>query len=148
MRSFVAGVWLWLTPEQRAALLTDPVPAVRQRAAQQARILDLKAMEADLPERDCHHRSMLLFNYAVSRAVAECCLAARRNLRALASNPHTPSEIVMRLAQEPDPKIRERVASRCDLDPALLAHLAEDPDATVRTRALVYLLRAPKNNTG
>ncbi|WBP92124.1 hypothetical protein [Kitasatospora cathayae] len=36
--------------------------------------------------------------------------------------------------------MRERVAARADPDPALLAELAEDPDATVRTRALLQPL--------
>ncbi|MGW2372916.1 hypothetical protein [Kitasatospora sp. NPDC001683] len=36
--------------------------------------------------------------------------------------------------------MRERVAARADPDPALLAELAEDPDATVRSRALLQPL--------
>jgi hypothetical protein len=113
---------------------------VREAARDNNRILDPAAMEADLPERDCHHRSLLLVNYAVSRTVAEQCLAQQRDLRALAHNPHTPSDVVARLARDPDPDVRERVASRADLKPALLTELAQDPDITVRTRALLQPL--------
>lgn len=140
LRAQAAGLWLWLTPRQRDALLADPAPAVREAARGHSRILDSAAMEADLPERDCHHRGLLLVNYAVSRTVAERCLADRRDLWALAHNPHTPSDVVTRLARDPDPHVRERVAARADLDPALLAELAQDPDDTVRTRALLQPL--------
>jgi hypothetical protein len=140
LRSQAAGLWLWLTPGQRDALLADPDPTVREAARDSSRLLDPAAMEADLPERDCHQRSILLVNYAVSRTVAERCLATRRNLGALARNPHTPGDVVARLARNPDPDVRERVAARADLDPALLAELAQDLDSTVRTRALLQPL--------
>jgi hypothetical protein len=135
-----AGRWLWLTPGQRNALLNDPDPAVRDAARSHSRILDPAAMEAELPETDCHQRSLLLVNYAVSRTVAEACLAGGRDLWALAHNHYTPADVVARLARHPDPAVRERVASRADLDPLLLEELAEDPDETVRTRALVHPL--------
>lgn len=135
-----AGWWLWLTPEQRDALLADPDPAVRDAARRHSRILDPAAMEADLPEADCHLRSLLLVNYAVSRTVAEACLADGRDLWSLADNRYTPADAVARLARHPDPRVRERVASRADLDPLLLEDLAKDPDDTVRTRALVHPL--------
>ncbi len=135
LRAQAASLWLWLTAGQRDALLTDPDPAVREAAHRSSRVLDPAAMEAELPERDCHHRSLLLVNYAVSRNVAEQCLAERRDLWPIAYNPHTPGDVVARLAHDLDPKVRERVASRADLDPALLAELAQDQDATVRTRA-------------
>ncbi|MGA5818044.1 hypothetical protein ACPC54_09315 [Kitasatospora sp. NPDC094028] len=135
LRTIATGLWLWLNPEQRAALLADPDEAVAAAARQHDRVLDPSAMEAELPERDCHHRSLLLVNYAISHAVAERCLAERRGLWALAANPHTPADIVARLARDPDPQVRERVAARADLDAPLLAELAEDPDGTVRLRA-------------
>ncbi|MER5971258.1 hypothetical protein ABT112_16225 [Streptomyces sp. NPDC002055] len=140
LRAQAAGAWLWLTHEQRRALLTDPDPAVRDAARKGCRVLVPAAMEADLPEADCHHRSLLLVNYAVSRKVAAACLADGRNLWALAHNRHTPADVVARLAGHPDPRVRERVAGRADLGPRLLENLAEDPDDTVRTRALVHPL--------
>ncbi|MER7756298.1 hypothetical protein [Kitasatospora sp. NPDC097643] len=135
LRAEARGLWLWLTPAQRDALLTDPDPAVREAARAENRVLDAAAMEADLPEQDCHHRGVLLINYAVSHAVAERCLAEQRDLRSLARNVHTPADIITRLARDPDPDVRARVAARADLDPALLAELARDPDGAVRTRA-------------
>jgi Leucine rich repeat variant len=138
LRVQATGLWLWLTPAQREALLADPVPAVRQAAAQHNRTTDPEAMAADLPEKDCHHRSMLLVNYAVSHTVGEQCLATGRDLWALAGNPHTPADIVTRLAQDLDPDVRARVASRCDLESEMLERLARDPDDQVRTRALVH----------
>ncbi|MFE7568196.1 hypothetical protein ACFU76_14730 [Streptomyces sp. NPDC057539] len=140
LRAQAAGLWLWLTPRRRDALLADSNPAVRETARGHRRILDPAAMEADLPEQGCHYRDLLLVNYAVSHAVAERCLADRRDLWALAHNPHTPGDIVTRLARDPDPHVRERVAARADLDPALLAELAQDPDDTVRNRALLQPL--------
>ncbi|MER5553729.1 hypothetical protein ABT001_19005 [Streptomyces sp. NPDC002793] len=135
LRYQATGLWLWLTPVQREALLGDPEHAVREAALRSSRRLDPAVTEEELPEVDCHHRSFLLVNYAVSPAVAARCLADRRDLSALARNPHTPRDSVARLARDPDPDVRERVAARADLDPALLAELAQDPDATVRARA-------------
>lgn len=140
LRAQATGSWLWLTPGQREALLADPDPAVREAARVNNRILDPAEMEADLPERDCHHRSLLLVNYAVSRTVAQRCLAEGRDLWSLAHNPHTPSDIVARLARDCDPQVRERVAARADLDPSLLSELAQDPDGRVRARALLQPL--------
>ncbi|MQS16920.1 hypothetical protein F7Q99_33215 [Streptomyces kaniharaensis] len=140
IRAFAADSGWQLTAEQRDALLADPDPAVRAAAHRASRYLDPAAMEAELPERDCHHRSVLLCNFAISDAVAEACLASGRNLWALAGNPHTPAHAVARLAHDPDPEVRARVASRHDLDAVLLAELAEDLDAGVRSRALVQAL--------
>ncbi|MFD4371987.1 hypothetical protein [Streptomyces sp. NPDC058486] len=133
-------LWRGLGPVQRAALLADPDPGVRAAAARRVRDMDPVAMEADLPERDCHHRRGLLTNYPVTDAVAEACLAGGRDLWALAQNRHTPFFAVVRLARDPDPEVRERVAARADLDAALLAELAEDPDESVRTRAVTHPL--------
>lgn len=140
LRVQAAERWLWLAPEQRDALVADPDPAVRDSARRHSRVLDAEAMEAELPEVDCHQRSLLLVNYAVSRTVVEACLAEGRDLWPLAHNRYTPADVVARLARHPDPRVRERVASRADLDAPLLEELAEDPDGTVRTRALVHPL--------
>ncbi|MDX6348312.1 MAG: hypothetical protein QOF84_3102, partial [Streptomyces sp.] len=60
LRARAVRLWLWLTPGQRDALLTDPDPVVRDAARVESRILDAAAMAADLPEPDCHHRSLML----------------------------------------------------------------------------------------
>lgn len=129
-----------LTPRQREALLADPDPAVRESVQRQDRYLDPEAMEAELPDRDCHARHWMLGSAAVSRAVVEACFAEGRNLYSLARNPHTPADAVARLARDPDPEVRERVAARADIGPSLLAELADDPDEAVRTRARVHAL--------
>lgn len=138
LRALAAGSWLFLTPVQRGPLLADTAPEVQRVVERNQRLLDPEFVEADLPDRDCHYRSMLLVNYAISPAVAERCIAEGRDLWALAGNPHTPYEFIEHLARDPDPKVRARVASRCDLAPALLAELVNDPEGMVRTRALVH----------
>ena len=138
LRAFAAGMWLFLTPAQREPLLADSAPEVQKVVEWHQRLLDPGFVESDLPDRDCHYRSMLLVNYAISHAVAERCVAEGRDLWALAGNPHTPYEFIERLACDPDPKVRARVASRCDIAPDLLAELADGPEGMVRTRALVH----------
>ncbi|MFD7781913.1 hypothetical protein ACFV4Q_02180 [Streptomyces nojiriensis] len=140
LRIFASHPWSRLTPEQRTALLTDPHPDVRASAGRSARTEDPAAMEAELPEHACHHRWMILNNYALSDAVVEACLADPECRWSLAGNPYTPRHAFARLARDEDPKVRERVAGRADLDPALWAELAEDPDERVRTRARVQPL--------
>ncbi|MCX2181456.1 hypothetical protein KV205_13080 [Streptomyces sp. SKN60] len=137
LRAVATDDWAALTAERRAALLADPDPAVRDRAHRNARLLDPAATAADPPERDGHHRTGLLVDHVLARTVVDACLGAGRDLRALAHHPDTPADAVARLARDPDPGVRERVASRADLDPALLPALAEDPDERVRTRARV-----------
>ncbi|WP_260609832.1 hypothetical protein [Streptomyces sp. WAC06614] len=135
-----AALWERLTPAERGALRTDPDPRVREVARHCARQEDPAAMEADLPEEDCHARAGILTNFAVSHTVAEACLATGRNLEGLAANRHTPAHAVARLARAADPEVRARVAARADLAPTVWAELAEDPDERVRTRARIQPL--------
>ncbi|MEV6327707.1 hypothetical protein [Streptomyces sp. NPDC051909] len=129
--------WSSLSAERRAALLADPDPAVREAARRSDSLQDAAATVTELPEQESHHRTGLLLHGALARTVVDACLGAGRDLGALAHNPHTPADAVARLAHDPDPKVRERVASRADLDPALLPALIEDPDESVRTRARI-----------
>ncbi|MEY9931294.1 hypothetical protein ABH926_005943 [Catenulispora sp. GP43] len=124
-----------LTDDERQVLLADPDPIVRQEARGTPG-WDAVVTSADLPEKDCHARFDRLTNSPVSRDVIEACIASRRNLTTLARNRHTPPDIVARLARDPDPKVREEIAGRHDLDAVLLAELARDPDGGVRSRAL------------
>ncbi|MCF2528869.1 hypothetical protein [Yinghuangia soli] len=137
VRAWAAQNWIVLPPRHRAALLDDPDPDVRTAARKAACIEDPEAMAADLPDRDCHARAVILANFAISESVAERCLAERRDLVGLAGNPYTPPGIVAKLARDPNPLVREYVAGRFGLDPVLLGELANDAEATVRTRALL-----------
>ncbi|MFJ7591209.1 hypothetical protein ACIQZO_28305 [Streptomyces sp. NPDC097617] len=139
VRCLAADLWSRLTSEQLDALLADPDPHVRSRAEYRVRAADPAAMEAELPEHG-HHRWLILNNYALSDAVVEASLADPECRWSLAVNPYTPRGAVARLARDARPEIRERVAARADLDPALWAQLAEDPDEQVRTRARVQPL--------
>ncbi|MFF8602216.1 hypothetical protein ACF065_13690 [Streptomyces sp. NPDC015232] len=137
LRALATDGWSSLPSERRAALLADPDPRVRESARRNERLLDRAANASDLPDRDCHARTGLLVNHALARTVVDACLTAGRDLRALAHNPHTPADAVARLARDPDPAVRRRVASRVDLDPEVLAALLQDPDEGVRDRARV-----------
>ncbi|WP_370410009.1 hypothetical protein [Streptomyces fradiae] len=137
VRAYAANDWSSLTAERRAALLADPDPEVREAARRNDGHRDPAATVTELPERESHHRTGLLLDGALARTVVDACLGAGRDLGELARNPHTHADAVARLARDPDPKVRERVASRADLDPALLPALMEDPDESVRTRARV-----------
>lgn len=135
IRVWATHRWAMLSSEQRDALLNDPDADVQEAARQCNRYEDPEAMEAELPERSCHARTDLLTNRRMTRAVVEQCLSTGRDLMCLAYNPHTPADAVARLARVPDPWIRRRVLKRPDLDPALTAELADDPDPDVALRA-------------
>ncbi|MFJ6784954.1 hypothetical protein [Streptomyces yangpuensis] len=139
VRSTATGVWGRLTAEERQALLTDPHPDVREEAEHRVRAADPAAMEAEIPDRG-HYRGLILSSYALSDAVVEEAMADPVDRLIIAGNPYTPADAVARLARDPDPGVRRRVASRADLDPGLWAELAQDPDESVRTRARVQPL--------
>ncbi|MFI5527120.1 hypothetical protein ACIA8O_01060 [Kitasatospora sp. NPDC051853] len=133
------ATWNWqsLTEDQRAALRTDPDPTIRAAAQRGDRQYDPAATEADLPEQDCHARVDLLLHHALPQSVIDRCLAEQRDLRLLAHNPHTPADVVTRLARDPDRAVRLAVAQRLDATTDVLALLADDPDEEVRAHAAV-----------
>ncbi|MFJ8039892.1 hypothetical protein ACIRBX_05150 [Kitasatospora sp. NPDC096147] len=140
LRIRATGHWQSLTDRQREALRTDPDPAIRASARDADRQYDPAATEADLPEHDCHHRVHLLLHNALPKSVTDRCLAERRDLTLLASNRHTPAEVVALLARDPDRAVRLRIAERADVGAELLTLLATDPDEEVRARAAVQPL--------
>lgn len=55
----------------------------------------------------------------------------------VAQNKQVPTEILRRLAESPDPHVREMVARKGKLPPDLFPVLARDPDASVRAAIAV-----------
>ncbi|MFD0271228.1 hypothetical protein ACFVGY_32365 [Streptomyces sp. NPDC127106] len=139
LRELSTGMWHWLGPGQRDVLLADPDPDVRAAARARTRESDPAAVEADLPGFNGHGRAWVFSTCALNRALVETGLTEGRQY-SLAVNPHTPADVVARLARVDDPEVRERVAARADIGPALLAELAQDPDEAVRLRARVQPL--------
>ncbi|MGW1183118.1 hypothetical protein ACWD7Y_17330 [Streptomyces drozdowiczii] len=138
----VAKVRRWIqwdapTPRERAALLADPDPGVRESAARHERRRDPDAVREDLPDRPCLARTFLLMYGALAPDVAAAALETD-GAWAVAGNTSTPAEYVAVLAGHPDPKVRIRVAERPDLAPALRRALAVDPDPGVRLALSVH----------
>ncbi len=138
LRARAARLWLWLTPGQRNALLTDPNSAVRESARDNSRVLDPAAMAADLPEPDCHHRSLLLSEYAVAPAF----IATPRQRRHLLTLPRLPRTVLQPFLHHEDPDLRALAAGDTTLDRPLI-HLLTDPQARVRRAAAASPLLPP-----
>ncbi|MFE2283563.1 hypothetical protein ACFXDJ_05235 [Streptomyces sp. NPDC059443] len=135
VRLWGVGSWQDLSAEVRAALLADPDPDVRASAEQSARYEDPQWNERELPEHSGHTRTHLLMNRPVSRAVVDSVLTTpvgKEERVMLAYNPSLPPDVVVLLAADPDPKVRDRIACRPDLAPAERRALAVDPDPEVR----------------
>ncbi|MFE6710579.1 hypothetical protein [Streptomyces sp. NPDC057695] len=135
----IRAMWRWesLTPAQRARLLDDPDPEVREAAHDRNWKLDPERVEAELPSLRPGSRPYVLDTCALSPALVEQCFADD-TVRPLARNPHTPADAVARLARHPEAKVRELVAARPDLGPDLVAELGEDPSEDVRMRVRLH----------
>ncbi|MGW3661397.1 hypothetical protein ACWD6R_39845 [Streptomyces sp. NPDC005151] len=134
----IRATWRWqsLTPAQRAALLDDPDPAVREAAQDRNWALDPERVEAMLPSFGSRN-AWVFGTCALSPALVEQCFA-NGTVEPLTYNRHTPADAVARLARHPEAKIRAMVAVRPDLGPDLVAELREDPDEDVRMRARLH----------
>lgn len=130
------ATWSWgsLTPAQRASLLDDPDPEVREAAQDRSWVLDPDRVEARMPSYKSRGKVFVFGTCALSPALVEECFADGE-LYALARNRHAPAHAVARLARHPEAGIRASVAIRPDLGPDLVAELAKDPDDEVRMRA-------------
>ncbi|MEU9991840.1 hypothetical protein AB0E10_34550 [Streptomyces sp. NPDC048045] len=140
VRHWGVNRWQALTEERRAALLADPDPDVREHAERQARFEDPAWVESVLPARPCHARTDFLLHRALSGAVVDGVLAApagEDDKAMIAVNPGLPADVVVLLAADPDPEVRERIARRPDLGPAERHVLVSDPHPEVR-RAVAY----------
>ncbi|MEU3750853.1 hypothetical protein AB0E71_37565, partial [Streptomyces narbonensis] len=135
----IRAAWRWqsLTPAQRAGLLDDPDPAVREAAREASWELDPERVEAELPSVGSLSKPYVLGTCALSPALVEQCFADG-TVHPLTLNPHTPAHAVARLARHPEAKVRASVAARPDLGPELVAALREDPDGDVRMRARLH----------
>ncbi|MFF0290926.1 hypothetical protein [Streptomyces sp. NPDC005262] len=134
----IRATWRWqsLTPAQRAALLNDPDPAVREAAQDRNWVLDPERVEARLPSFGSRN-GFVFGTCALSAALVEQCFADG-TVHLLAQNRHTPAYAVARLARHPEAKVRALVATRPDLGPDLVAELRGDPGDDVRMRARLH----------
>ncbi|WP_223834428.1 hypothetical protein [Streptomyces venezuelae] len=135
----IRATWSWesLTPAQRAALLDDPDPTVRDAAQNSTWVLDPEQVEARLPSYEPRNQVFVFGTCALSPALVEQCFADG-TVRPLARNRHAPAYAVARLARHPEAGVRALVASRPDLGPDLVAELRKDPDEDVRARARLH----------
>lgn len=135
----IRATWSWesLTPAQRAGLLDDPDPAVREAARDRSWVLDPQRVEARLPSYEPRGKQFLFGTCALSPALVEQCFADGMT-GSLARNRHAPAHTVARLARHPEARIRTLVATRPDLSPDLAAELTKDPDDDVRICARLH----------
>ncbi|MFJ7269197.1 hypothetical protein ACIQV3_21585 [Streptomyces sp. NPDC099050] len=145
VRRWGIGRWDELPAEIQAALLADPDEDVRESARSSARRYaqsqDPAWVERELPDWPCHARWDMLMHQALSRTVLDNILTdpgAREERRAIAGNPGLPADVVVLLAGDPDPSVRERIAYRADLGPVERRALAVDPDPEVRLALSVH----------
>nr|WSX51088.1 hypothetical protein OG409_20425 [Streptomyces sp. NBC_00974]WSX54911.1 hypothetical protein OG409_38915 [Streptomyces sp. NBC_00974] len=134
----IRATWRWesLTPAQRAGLLDDPDPAVREAAQDRNWRLDPERVEAVLPSFGS--RNQFVFETcALSPALVEQCFTDGTVLP-MARNPHIPAYALARLARHPDAEVRASVAARPDAGPDLVAELMQDPDEYVQMCARLH----------
>ncbi|MFC8827399.1 Mucin-2 [Streptomyces sp. NPDC057137] len=113
-RRSATRAWAMLSPGERSALLADPDPEVRQAAALRECRQDARVTAGLL--RDPKSAAEALRRGLLHRADAERCVAERTHLAALAENPSLPTDLVERLAVDPDEDVRLAVSVRPELD--------------------------------
>ncbi|MGX1507440.1 UNVERIFIED_CONTAM: hypothetical protein RKD43_006065 [Streptomyces graminofaciens] len=142
VRQLAVNVWTHLSDGERAALLRDPHPRVRESARRVLETDDAEAMERRLGPLSAprnHGTTGILVNHRLSRTVVDWLLhdPDRDNSWILAHNHSTPPDVVAGLVDHPDPAVRLELARRDDLARALVDVLARDPDPRVRTAVSV-----------
>jgi hypothetical protein len=142
VRRLATNVWTHLSEGERAALLRDPHPQVRESAHHVQENDDAEATErrlGPLPPPRSHWTTGILVNHRLSRTVVDWLLRDPdpEHSWVLAHNYSTPPDVVAGLVGHPDPKVRLELACRDDLARALVDVLAHDPDPRVRTAVSV-----------
>ncbi|MFD7258417.1 hypothetical protein [Streptomyces sp. NPDC059874] len=134
----IRATWRWesLTSAQRAGLLDDPDPAIRETAQDRNWRMDPERVAAMLPSFGSRN-GFVFDTCALSPALVEQCFADGTVLP-LARNPHTPAYALARLARHPDAEVRASVAARPDVGPDMVAELREDPHGYVRMCARLH----------
>ncbi|MDX3234595.1 hypothetical protein PV392_02595 [Streptomyces sp. ME03-5709C] len=133
--------WRGVPDEARDALSADPDEEVRDAVRSRLRLQDPRWVERELPDRPCHGRVHGLMHGALSRGVVEGVLNApvgEGDCWTIAGNPTLPADVVVLLAADADPAVRERIAYRCDLGPQERRALAADADPRVRLAISVH----------
>ncbi|MGW0909451.1 Mucin-2 [Streptomyces sp. NPDC002853] len=113
-RLSAARAWEKLPPGERSALLGDPDPQVRRAAALETCPGDARVTAELL--RDPTSAAQALRRGLLDRADAERCIAQRTHLAALAANPSLPTDLVERLAVDPDHAVRLAISLRPELE--------------------------------
>lgn len=128
-----------LHPADHAALRADPDPAVRQAfddlASAAAHLTELR----ELVPHAGFGRSVQL-GRKLGREVVDHVVARGdvRDLTIVATNPHTPGDVVAALITHPAPEVRSAIAHRADLTADQLARLAGDAHPVVRNAISVH----------
>ncbi|GAA2286476.1 hypothetical protein GCM10010415_66280 [Streptomyces atrovirens] len=112
-RRSATRAWEILAPGEQSALLADPDPEVRRAAASWECRRDAHVTAGLL--RDPKSAAEALRRGLLHRADAERCVAERTHLAALAENPSLPTDLVERLAVDPDEAVRLAVSLRPEL---------------------------------
>ncbi|MDX2848775.1 hypothetical protein PV342_09930 [Streptomyces sp. PA03-3a] len=134
LRKAACRAWDTLTDDAREALLHDEDLDVRRAAALQVCRQDAERT-AWLVESlaDSWHRETVLRHGMLSRELAER-LVAEDDPGAVAANPCLPPDLVRRLADHPDPRVRLAVSAR--------------PELTERERAAIDYTVGPEDRLG
>ncbi|MFE1949855.1 hypothetical protein ACFW9D_05235 [Streptomyces sp. NPDC059524] len=136
LRVLATRRWESLTPDQRARLLDDPDPTVREAARDKNWATDPGQVEARLPSFSPRN-AWVFATCALSPALIEQCFADGTE-HLLTRNKYIPAHAVARLARHPEAQVRAEVATRPDLGPDLVAELRQDEHGGVRTHARLH----------
>ncbi|EKX64670.1 hypothetical protein [Streptomyces ipomoeae] len=143
VRKGVCRTWDALDPAVREALLADPDAAVRLAANRQACRTDALLTDDVLAAVEGSERREALAGARLPRATAERLmddLDDPYDRQALASNPSLPSDLVARLAVDPEHDVRRQVSARPELTEEQRAAIDYEVKRTDALRPLPWVL--------